>query len=68
MGKPIPYNPNTRKVPEPSSDVPQKEMRVVVVPPITAEANAEPDARNGSSLLKRIRRVQKVIPKGGNKR
>jgi hypothetical protein len=68
MGKPIPHNPNTRKVPAPPSDVVQKELRVVVIPPITAESNAEPDARKGQSLLKRIGRPRKSAAKGGNRR
>jgi hypothetical protein len=66
MAKPIPYNPNVRKVTMRPSKGAQNEVRVVVMPP--AESNAESDAPKGQSLLKRIGRVRKAAPKRGNKR
>jgi hypothetical protein len=66
MSKPIPHNPNLGKVTTPPSRTEQKEVRVVVVPPATP--NAEPDSRKGSNLLKRIGRLRESAAKGGKTR
>ena len=66
MGKPIPYNPNVRKVTMRPTKGAQQEVRVVVMP--STESTAASDAPKGQSLLKRIGRVRKAASKRGNNR
>jgi hypothetical protein len=74
MAKPIPHNPNFRKVTAPQSEPAQKEVRVVVVPPasqppvIPAKPKAEPDARKGRNRLKGMIRQWVAGTEGGNNR
>jgi hypothetical protein len=70
MAKPIPYNPNIRKV-TPSQKPAEKEIRVVVVSPaakppiIPPKPKAAPDSRTGRKILNRILHPRQSGTDGG---
>jgi hypothetical protein len=74
MAKPIPENPNIRKVTAPPNRTEQEAVRVVVVPPapqppiIPATPKAEADSRSGRTILNRMVRLWQSATEGGNNR
>jgi hypothetical protein len=65
MSKPIPYNPNLRKVKTPPRDSATQAVRVVVIPP--AESTAEPAVPKGRNILNRLGRLRTAVPNRGKK-
>jgi len=74
MGKPIPHNPNFRKVAPPPSRAGEQVVRVVVEPPashppvIPPQPKADPDSRKGRNILKRMIHPWESGTAGGKRR